>query len=89
MSDPEIIIDMLGGNCPVQAEGTVNGVSFYFRARGERWSMEIGEGAGDRDVAWEYTEHYGETPYAAGWMEPNEARAFIEKAAKMYAEAQT
>lgn len=35
-------IEWLGGNCPVQSEGTVDGKPFYFRARGEHWSMGIG-----------------------------------------------
>lgn len=37
-----IIIDSFGGNCPVQAEGTIDGKPFYFRARGSSWSMSIG-----------------------------------------------
>ena len=43
-------IDMLGGNCPVQAEGTIDGRPFYFRARGQSWSMGIGgDVVGDPD----------------------------------------
>lgn len=30
-----------GGYCPVQAEGTVNGNPFYFRARHGDWSLHI------------------------------------------------
>ena len=33
-----LMIDWCGGNCPVQAEGKINGKPFYFRARGECWS---------------------------------------------------
>ena len=29
------------GNCPVQAEGTVNGNPAYFRARGDGWSFAV------------------------------------------------
>lgn len=29
------------GNCPVQAEGTINGLPFYFRSRGGHWSLAI------------------------------------------------
>jgi hypothetical protein len=83
-ADPDIRIDMIGGNCPVQAEGTVNGVEFYFRARHAHWRMNIG---GDVVVnpAWSYSEPYGEGPHDAGWMEESEARGFIAKAAEMFA----
>jgi hypothetical protein len=39
-----IVIDHLYGNCPVQADGFIDGEPFYFRARGEHWSIEIGPG---------------------------------------------
>ncbi len=78
-----VVIDCLGGNCPVQAEGTIDGLPFYFRARGDRWTMGIGD-----DVvlapAWFYEEPYGDGPFAAGWMDEDEARAFIHKAADLY-----
>jgi hypothetical protein len=34
----------IGGACPVQGIGEVDGVPWYFRARGERWSLEFGVG---------------------------------------------
>ena len=73
----------LGGNCPVQAEGTVDGKKFYFRSRGEAWSMDIG---GDDPCAkseWSYEEDYGEWP-EAGWITPEQAREFIAKAVALY-----
>jgi hypothetical protein len=42
-SSPKIVIDWLGGMCPVQAEGTIEGKPFYFRSRGAHWSLEVGE----------------------------------------------
>lgn len=84
LSDPTVILDWIGGNCPVQAEGTVNGKPFYFRARGESWSMSIG----GEDVVgrpeWFHEEGYGETQFAAGWMTIDEAKNFIAVAAKRY-----
>jgi hypothetical protein len=44
MTDPEIIIESLGGLCPVQANGTIDGEPFYFRSRHEHWQLEIGPG---------------------------------------------
>ena len=29
------------GACPVQAEGTVDGLPFYFRARGGEWTLSV------------------------------------------------
>ena len=73
----------IGGNCPVQAEGFIDGKEFYFRARGESWRMNIG---GDvvLDPEWTYEEDYGDLPFAAGWMTKDEAWAFIKKAADLY-----
>lgn len=69
----------IGGNCPVQAEGTIDGKPFYFRARGEYWRMEIGE-----PVEWQRSAKWGDSPYAAGWMPEAEAIAFIEQCAAEY-----
>jgi hypothetical protein len=76
----DIVYSYIGGNCPVQAEGTINGEEFYFRARGQRWSVGIG-GKVVSEPNWYYEEPYGEVMYDAGWMTEEEARAFIEKAA--------
>jgi len=88
-SDIVIIIKELGGMCPVQGEGTINGEKFYFRARGEHWSMSIGEKEDSCygpdsiyiDPVWYYEEAYGTEMFAAGCMEPEEAIQFIAKAA--------
>lgn len=73
----------IGGKCPVQAEGTIGGKEFYFRARGDSWRLNIG---GDvvMNPEWAYGEDYGDGPYDAGWMTEEEALAFIEKAASLY-----
>lgn len=85
-----IEIEYIGGNCPVQAEGTIDGKRFYFRARGRRWSIEIhptAEGSylhWDGDDEWEYTEPWGDGDYAAGWMPVEVAREMIEKGAELW-----
>lgn len=77
-------IDEIGGNCPVQAEGRIGGrTRFYFRARGDHWSMSIGGRDVMRSPAWFYREDYGVWP-DAGWMPEVEARDFIDKAIKQY-----
>ena len=73
----------IGGLCPVQAEGTIDGKPFYFRARGSAWSIGIGgEPVGSPE--WSHREPYGDGQFDAGWMRLHEARAFIEQAAQRY-----
>lgn len=79
-----LVIDMIGGQCPVQAEGKIDGKPFYFRARGERWTM----GIGGEDVVgypqWKRWAKWGDGPFAAGWMTEDEARKIIEQCAADY-----
>lgn len=84
---PEIQIQWLGGNCPVQAKGTINGKEFYFRARGDSWSLSVGGSDVVMEPEWSYEEDYGDDPFAAGWMTEAEARGFIAQAATRYANA--
>jgi hypothetical protein len=79
----DVRIACLGGNCPVQAEGTINGKAFYFRARGTEWTIGIG---GDEVLFPEWSDGapYGNGPYDAGWMPEEEARAFILASAEKY-----
>lgn len=72
-------IDSAGGMCPVQIEGHVKGQPFYFRSRGESWSLEIGRGAvtGNSDQLEYYTkEQYGKFP-DAGFMPLHVAYDFL------------
>lgn len=84
-----LVIDRIGGNCPVEIEGAIDGQEFYFRARGMRWSLSVG----GRDVVgapdWYYEEPYGDQEFAAGWMSEEEARAFLDKAARLWRESRT
>jgi hypothetical protein len=79
----EIEIRYLGGNCPVQGEGTINGKKFYFRARGEHWSLGVGaDPVGEPE--WYHEKPYGVWP-DAGWMPLDEAEDFLRTAADRYA----
>lgn len=82
--EPTVVIETLGGFCPVQAEGTVDGQPFYFRARGAHWSLGIG-GEPVGAPSWHHEESYGDDPFSAGWMSEEEACGFIRKAVAFYA----
>lgn len=77
---------------PVQAEGTVAGRSFYFRARGDSWQFTVAEHEGDdparlgeQDVArrdaWYRS---GKLPgaFEASWMPLDQATALIHECAR-------
>lgn len=92
MSEPSVVIEEIGGNCPVQAEGTINGKRFYFRARGEHWRVEVHPTAKgdfldwpDDGMEWRTQGKWGDGPYAAGWMPEDVARDMIAKAAAEHA----
>ena len=77
----ELNITMIGGNCPVQAEGDIDGKPFYFRARGQHWSMSIGGPDPVSEPEGNHVETYGDGPFDAGWMSEDEARRCIDMAA--------
>lgn len=79
-----IVIAWLGGNCPVQAEGTINGQPFYFRARGEHWSMSIGGADVIDQPEWYHEESFGDGPYDASWMSEEEANKLIHQAGALF-----
>lgn len=78
-----VVIDWIGGNCPVQAEGTINHKPFYFRARGESWSLGIGGTDPCGNAEWEHAEWFGTWP-EAGWMTVEQAEALLRFAATRY-----
>ena len=83
---PEIIVRDLGGNCPVEAEGWLDGaVPFYFRARGASWSITVGWRAHTDCAGWEYREAYGTWP-EAGWMDHDDAFRMIQRGALIWAQ---
>lgn len=83
-----IISEGPSGMCPVQAEGTINGLPFYFRSRGEHWSLRVAKKKGGdvfANSAWFYEEPYLiPDTFAAGYASKEECLAFIEKAASIF-----
>jgi hypothetical protein len=76
-------IESLHTNCPVQLEGRIDGLPFYFRARGSHWSFGVGADPVGEPV-WEYGEDYGDDEVSAGWMSEEEAYGFVLAAIKRY-----
>lgn len=70
--DGGVVIRWIGGNCPVQAEGTFDGVPFYFRARGTSVTCEVGS-----DWCWEGPVY--DWPYA-GWIPEERGESYIDEA---------
>ena len=71
--DPAVELS-ISGNCPVQAEGKIGNLPFYFRARHDGWQFYIaakpdGDPLSDdpKDIEHSETGPYGLT-HEAGWM---------------------
>ena len=77
-----IKVESIGGQCPVQAHGTILGTEFYFRARGQAYSLAIGEDPVDIPEyrkGWYVKKSWGEHEFDAGYMPVNIALLLIAK----------
>lgn len=90
IGDVHLKVAYLGGLCPVQAEGWVNGIPFYFRSRHDHWSVSIGEDP--IGTPWDHPGYYREevfSPYGwehdAGYMHQNVALDIIWRCAREFA----
>lgn len=93
----ELTIDLIGGMCPMQASGLVDGQFWYFRARGSRWSFEVWppgsveDGPGDlplNDPEWCVGRQWkacrtgeADPEFGAGYMPQEDAEAYIQECA--------
>jgi hypothetical protein len=91
---PNTVFEFTSTVAPVQAEGTVAGRPFYFRARGNTWEFTVAErdrddpaGLGEGDVtagrAWYRS---GTLPgrFDASWMPIVDATSLINECARAY-----
>lgn len=90
IDEPDFQVEW-GGACPVQGTGIVDGQPLYYRARGSRWSVEIGPGADDHDDLRFSNEgarfFYEEQPYIwpdGGWIDAAESERNIRTAVQKY-----
>jgi hypothetical protein len=84
MEPNTIEIAYVGGSCPVQGEGWIDGQPFYFRARGRGWRIEIGQSELPDIALWMDGGLYGDGPHDAGYMPVEEARALILRAGERF-----
>lgn len=79
--------------CPVQAEGFVDRLPFYFRARWDEWRMTIVLVPGDDPVDPKHESFtregvFGDGEFDASWMPLEEARRLIDACANEFLHAQ-
>lgn len=83
------------GHAPVQAEGTVHGKKFYFRAKYEQWEFSLSESeeVDPVDISFPEQGFFREAPYGkprtseASFIAYDEAEALIKKCAQEYINA--
>jgi hypothetical protein len=90
---PGLVIGHIAGMTPVQGEGTVNGLPFYFRARGRHYSFSVAAtpdadpvavGFGDGEPGYHVRHPWGDEPFAAGFMSFEVAERLINECARSY-----
>ena len=76
----------VGGTCPVQGEGEIDGKRWYFRARGRRWRFGVGATEDDAldGVLFETGGSYGESQFEAGYMPLEDAERLIRESIAKY-----
>lgn len=95
MREDALTVDWLGGQAPVQAEGTVAGRPFYFRSRYAHWTFSLSEDDEVHPVAIDaavagaahgfFREGaYGTGRFEASYMPEGEARRIIRACAAEY-----
>lgn len=82
----KLSVECFGGNCPIQAEGSLGNLCWYFRSRGDRMQLRIAESDADLFTAraWWHAEPYGVYP-DAGWAPISECKEFMLRAFQKYA----
>ena len=70
----------VGGACPVQGEGLVNGLPWYFRARGGVWRFSVARTPDGDPISAPGQDWEGEDPWG-GWMPAKQAARIVRHCA--------
>jgi hypothetical protein len=81
-----IVYEITCSAAPLQIEGTIDGVPFYFRSRWTSWRIGIG-GDTVMNPDWRREDDYGTEEFDASWMPEKEGLAIIERCAKEWRES--
>jgi hypothetical protein len=79
-SDARLRLDRIYGYAPVQADGVIDDEPFYFRARHNEWSFEVGD---ENALTFEHHEVWGRGSDAS-WMPHPTAEELILRAAALF-----
>ncbi len=80
-----------GGNVPVQGHGTIGPFRWYFRARGESWSFEVGTSMSEYTpdgIVFQACGDWLNRPFSAGWMHQGGAELLAMMAADLFIAAE-
>lgn len=84
----DLVIDYISGLCPVQSEGTVCGIPYYFRSRHENWTFSVGSDPLMDDIEslnfWVSGLYRNGDPEQAGYMPNEEALTIINECVNLY-----
>lgn len=86
-----VVVETFDGWCPVQGRGTIDGLRWYFRARGEHFQFHVAK-ADDHlfhndlfyvDIEWPAG------AFGASWMEPEDAIKCLHLVVNLYRQENT
>lgn len=79
---------VVGGCCPVQANGTIRGRQFYFHARHSNWTFEVANDLGElpSDVGGNAVFFLESRHNDAGYMSSAEASRIVEACSRLFLE---
>ncbi len=83
---PNFTLVELAGSCPVQGQGQIDGLYWYFRARGAEWRLQVGgnENGTKAPVWWHGEEWPTDDGFGAGYLSDEEAVGCILKSVELF-----
>jgi len=78
-----LVIESIGGVCPTQAEGEMDGHPFYFRARHGNWDLCVVKPGADPVMPQDWNDvvlHRSGNDPTDGWMEIEDVKSILQSA---------